>query len=91
MQKYRDRGTGGGMAAPLFQWIIKKYQIKSSVPAWSSSHAILPPPPALQKRLRVPVIHTRDYSTNKCYTIKMNLYTKDVIYVFKHQNLMPFL
>ena len=27
-----------------------------------------------------------DYSRNKCYAIKMNLYTKYVIYVFKHQN-----
>ena len=84
------QGEAGAMAAPLFQWIIKNYRIKSSLPACNSSRAILPPPPppphTLQKRMRGPCNTYADYSRNKGYAIKMNLYTKYVIYVFKHQN-----
>jgi hypothetical protein len=51
-----EQGGAGVMAAPLFQWIIKKYRIKSSLPAWNSSRAILPPPPTLLNRLRGPCV-----------------------------------
>ena len=87
------QGEAGAMAAPLFQWIIKYYRIKSSLPACNSSSAILPPSPPpphththCSKRLRCPCNTYADYSRNKCYAIKMNLYTKYVVYVFKHQN-----
>jgi hypothetical protein len=86
MQKYRDRGTGGGgdHGRPTFSM-----DNESSLPAWNSSRAIPPPPPPpplLQNRLRGRCNTNTEYSKNKCYTIKMNLYTKDVIYIFKHQS-----
>ena len=44
----RSAGTaeqGGRGGAWTFRWIIKNYRIKSSLRAWNSSRAILPPPP----------------------------------------------
>jgi hypothetical protein len=47
IQEPRNRGGrgAGAMAAPFFQWIIKKSRIKSSLHAWNNSRAILSPPP----------------------------------------------
>jgi hypothetical protein len=53
IQGLRNSGGRGAMAAPLFQWIIINYQIKSSLPAWNGSRAILPrhpPPPRTSKQ-----------------------------------------
>jgi hypothetical protein len=47
-KRYRA-GTAeqGGHGPPLFRWIVEDYRIKSSLPAWNSSRAIMPPPPLL--------------------------------------------
>jgi hypothetical protein len=75
MQKYRDRGTGGdgGHGRPTFSLDNNPACLRGIAPVLSS-------PPPLQNRLLGPCNTYTNYSKNKCYTIKMNLYTTDVIY-----------
>jgi hypothetical protein len=77
MQKYRDRGTGGGggHGRPTFSMDTNPACLRGIAPVLSA-------PLTSNYRLRGPCNTYTDYSKNKCYTFKLNRYTKDVIYIY---------